>query len=83
MILESSCSGKMGCRGRYRVVVGFTTTCAIGAYHHYSCDFEIRSWRGVLDTTLCDTMCQRLVTGRWFSPISSSNIADRHDVTDI
>ena len=24
-------------------------------------------WRGVLDTTLCDKVCQRLATGRWFS----------------
>jgi hypothetical protein len=40
------------------VVVGFTTTCAISAYHHYSCEFESRSWRGVLDTSLCDKVCQ-------------------------
>jgi hypothetical protein len=25
---------------------------AISAYHHLSCEFEPRSWRGVLDTTL-------------------------------
>ena len=36
------------------MVVGFTTSCAIGAYHHYSGEFESRSWRGVLDTTLHD-----------------------------
>jgi hypothetical protein len=23
-----------------------------------SCAFESRSWRGVLETTLCDTVCQ-------------------------
>jgi hypothetical protein len=23
-----------------------------------SCEFEFRSWRGVLDTTLCDRVCQ-------------------------
>ena len=39
-------------------VVRFTTTCAINAYHHLSCKFEPRSWRGVLDTTLCDKVCQ-------------------------
>jgi hypothetical protein len=27
---------------------------AISAYHHWSCEFESRSWQGVLDTTLCD-----------------------------
>jgi hypothetical protein len=36
------------------MVVGFTNTCAIGANHHQSCEFEHRSWRCVLDTTLCD-----------------------------
>jgi hypothetical protein len=27
-------------RGRDRLVVGFTTTCSISAYHHLSCEFE-------------------------------------------
>ena len=74
-------------RGRHdRMVVGFTTTCAISAYHNLSCEFEPHSWRGVPDTTLCDKVCQFLVTGRWFSPstlVSSSNKTDRHDVTGI
>ena len=58
------------CRGRDRdrMGVGFTTTCPISAYHHWRCEFEPRSWRGVLDTTLCDQVCQWLATGRWFSP---------------
>jgi hypothetical protein len=43
-----------GRRGRDRMIVGFTITCAIIAYHHYSSEYEPRSWRGVLDTTLCD-----------------------------
>jgi len=30
----------------------------ISAYHHYSCEFEFRSLGGVLDTTLCDKVCQ-------------------------
>ena len=34
------------------MVVGFTTTCAISAYHHESCEFESRSWWGVLYTLL-------------------------------
>ena len=45
-------------RDRDRMVVGFITTCAISAYHHSSCKFEPRSWRGVLDTTLCDKVRQ-------------------------
>ena len=42
-------------------VSGFTTTCAI------SREFESCSWRGVLDTTLCDKVCQWLAAGWWFS----------------
>ena len=49
-------------------LVGFTTTCAISAYHYKSCEFEPCSWRGVLDTTLGDKVYQLLATGRWFSP---------------
>ena len=44
------------------------------------------SWQGVLDTTLCDRVCQLLVIGRWFSPgspVSSTNTTDSHDITEI
>ena len=37
------------------------------AYHYESCDFESRSWRGVLNTTLSDKVCQLLAIGQWFS----------------
>jgi hypothetical protein len=50
-----------GHQDRDRMVVGFTTTCAISAYAHYSCEFEPYSWQGA--------------TGRWFSlgtPVSSN-----------
>jgi hypothetical protein len=47
-----------GRRGRDRVVDGFITTYAISDYHHSTCEFEPRSWRGVFDTTLWDTVCQ-------------------------
>ena len=42
--------------------------------------------RGAIDTTLCDKVCQWLVTGGWFSPgtpVSSINKTDRHDMTEI
>jgi hypothetical protein len=58
------------------MVVWFTTTCAISAYHHKSCEFESYPWRGVLDATLRDKVCQWLAAGRWFSPatlVSSTN----------
>ena len=60
-----------GSHGRDRMVVEFTTTC---------------SWRGILNTTLCDKVCQWLATGWWFSrgtPVSSTNNTDRHDITEI
>ena len=44
--------------GHDLMVVGFTTTCVISAYHLLSCEFEPSSWRGVLDTTLCDKVCK-------------------------
>jgi hypothetical protein len=31
------------------MAVGFTTTCAISANRHYSCEFESHLWRGKLD----------------------------------
>ena len=72
-----------GRRGRDRMVVGFTTTYAISAYHHWCCEFESRSGRGVQHY---NTICQWLATGRWFSPgppFSSTNKTDRHDITEI
>ena len=38
--------------------------------------------RGVLDTTLCDKVCQWIATGQWFSlgtPVSSTNKTDCHE----
>jgi hypothetical protein len=62
-----------GRRGRDHMVVGFATTCAISAYHHYwRCEFESPTWRGVFDTTCCDIVCQWLATGRWIrTPIGT------------
>ena len=66
-----------GRRGRDRMVVGFTTTCAI---------IVVSSWRGVLDTILCDKVYQWLATSQWFSqgtPVFSTNKNDCHDITEI
>ena len=68
---------------RDRMVIGFIITCAISAYHHSSCEFEFRSWQGVLVITLCDKVCQWLVTGQWFFPFSFTNKSDRHNITEI
>ena len=51
-----------------------------------SCEFESCSWPGVLDTPLCDKVCQWHATGQWFSPstpVSSTNKTDRHNITEI
>ena len=44
---------------------------------------RIRLRRGILNTTLCDKVCQWLSAGRWFSPVSSTNKTDHHDITEI
>jgi hypothetical protein len=53
------------------MVVEFTTTCAIVAYHHLCCEFEPHEWRGVLDKTLCDksfsVTCNRSVVFSGYS----------------
>ena len=41
---------------------------------------------GVLDTTLCNKVCQWLAKGLWFSlgtPMSPTNKTDRHNITEI
>jgi hypothetical protein len=65
-------------RGCDRMEVGFTTTYAISAYHHW-CEFESRSGRG-------NKVCQWLATGRWFSPgplVSSTNKTDHRDIAEM
>jgi hypothetical protein len=75
-----------GHHGCDHMVVGFTTTYSISSYHHWSREFESRSWRGVLDITLCDKVCQWLAAGPGLSPrtpVSSTNKIDHHNVTEI
>ena len=86
MTWDNFCLISRGCRGRDRMIVGFTTTCAISTYRHLRCEFESHSWRGVLDTTLCDKVCQWRATGQWFSlntQVSSTNTTDCHNITEI
>ena len=62
--------------GRIRMVVGFTTTYAVRAFHHWCCEAY----------TVCDKVFQWLATGQWFSPgppVSSTNKTDRHEITQI
>ena len=62
--------GSKGHHGLGHMVVGFTTTHAISAYHHYNFEFESRSWQ-VLS-----------VTGDR-SVVSSTNKKDHHNITEI
>ena len=46
------------------------------------CEFESHSWRGVIDTALCDKVCWWFAKGRWVSPgtpVSSTNKTDRYN----
>ena len=73
-------------RGRDRMVVRFTATCAISACHHWSCELEPCSWRGVFDIISCDKVCQWLAAVRWFfpdTPVTSTHKSDRHDMNEI
>ena len=73
-------------RDRDRMVVRFITTYAISAYHHKRCEFESRSWRCVLATTLCDKVWQWLAAGPWIHRVlfvSSTNKTDRHDIIEL
>jgi len=73
-----------GIRGRDRMVVGFITTYALSAYHHWC--LWVRISIRARCTTVCNKVCQWLATGRWFSPdppVSSTNKTDRHDIAEI
>ena len=60
-----------GRRGHDRMVVWFTTTYAIGAYHHWCCEFESRSGRGVQHCVINFVSDLRQVSGvlRFSPPI--------------
>ena len=66
------------------MVVGFTTTYAISAYHHWCCEFKSRSGRGIQHYMI--KFVRWHATGQWFSPgppVSSNNKNDCHDITEI
>ena len=52
-----------GCRGHDHMVVGFTATYAISAYHHCCCEFESRSGRGVQNYVMTLVSDLRQVNG--------------------
>jgi hypothetical protein len=74
----------IGCRGRDRMVVGFTTTYVISANHHWCCEFESRSAQGVQHYVIKFGSDLRPVDGflrvLWFP---STNKTDPHDIAEI
>ena len=71
-------------RVRDRTVVGFTTTYAISVNHHWCCEFESRSGRGVQHYVIKFVSDLRQVGGYFPGPpVSSTNKSDRHDITEI
>ena len=64
---SKTCSWKVkmysrGRRGRDRMVVGLTTTYAIGAYHHWCCEFKSRYFRGAQHYTFMAIVVRRYET---------------------
>ena len=74
-----------GRRGRDLVVVGFTTTYAISAYHHCRCEFESQSGWGIQHYVIKFVSDLRQVNGflrvLQFPPQTNKNY--RHDITEI
>ena len=65
------------------MVVGFTTTYAISAYHHLCCEFKSRSGRDVQHYVIKFVRDLQQVCGFLQGPVSSNNKTDRHDITEI
>jgi hypothetical protein len=68
------------------MAVGFTTTYAISAYHHWCCEFESRSGQCVQHYVIKFVSDKSLATGQCFSlgpPVSSNNKIDHHDIAEI
>ena len=80
-------SSRRGRRGRDHKVADFTTTHATSAYHHWNWEIESRSWRDVLNATLCDThfVSDLRQVGGFLRVLQfpSPNKTDRYDITDI
>ena len=70
-------------RGRDRMVVGFITTYAISAYHHWRCEFESHSGEVFsIQHYVIKFVSDLRQVGGFFS-VSSTNKTDRHDIAEI
>ena len=76
------CSINWYCRdrcGRDRMVVGFTTTYVISAYHHECCELESHSG----EVYSIQHYVFKFVSNLQQSVVSTSNKTDHHDITEI
>ena len=80
--IPNICRGRCGCG---RMIIWFTTTCAISTlYHHLSCEFELHLWSGVLDTAaLCLKVCYWLATRSVVFSSFLHHKTDCHDIAEI
>jgi hypothetical protein len=69
-----------GHRGRDRMVVGFTITCAISAHHHTRCEFEPPSWRCVLDIIWDVFVCILQFLSLSYCTIKSNKMIQQKDI---
>jgi len=53
-----------------------TSTANDKSYTSNKCKSGVK--RGILDTTLCDKVCQLLSTGQWFSPFTLVSMVTPH-----
>ena len=73
------------------LIEGHSWPCSYGSWiYNYLCNqclSPLMLWVRILMrarcTTLCDKDCRWLATVRLFSPVSSTNKTDRHDITEI
>ena len=59
----------------------FLIQCSV--YHQKRCEFESRSGEVYSIQQYVIKVCQRLLAGRWFSQVSSTNKTDHHNITEI
>ena len=76
-----------GRRGHHRMVIGFITTYAISVYHHSRCEVESSSGEVYsIQYNVIKFVSDFFYVYRLFSPgtpVSSTNKAYRHNVTEI
>jgi hypothetical protein len=79
VVIGTDCTGS--CKSNYHTITTTTAPCRCLTFY-----LTCHKKQGVLDTTLCDIVCQWLVTAQWFSlgtPVSSTNKTDCYDITEI